>query len=477
MVLFYYKYETDKYRIEKEKYMDNKNFQIEGMKIQLPVDAENMKEYDIIYIIDQRHGFILDCPDPYNQYYHEYWGRRELIQEKTLFGVDKNNIPFTLVDCEIELSGIPTHKMKISWNRILYGLHTKKDMELTCTIAEYTLRLSKYIPYRRIIWLDEYILIPDILIATVRLRDKYNEEYSVIKLTCKDSITVREMDIYLIRFLEIQYLLSGYFPDVIEQKYSLDNNKCAEGIKQISGYINATVRNTGFLYSISLKACTDFSVIYRKWIERRKKVVIQFNMFAYTSESRDYVDEVPIATYIQCLEGYMDIVHGKKLKRYDKKAINDITDILCLTAENVPMIEEICCNSGIDKEELSGRVKALLGNLTRLDLKGKLEYAVNLSPDISRIFKYEKEHVDEKGNSLYDVFIRKAHVHRNWLSHMFENKSPQHFSGTEIDLASRKLKFLFRLLLLYDINVDLVDGDVDRVCRNIDKWYEKNKLF
>lgn len=80
MVLFYYKYETDKYRIEKEKSMDNKNFQIEGTKIQLPVDAENMKEYDITYIINQRHGFILDCPELYNQYYHEYWGRRELIQ-------------------------------------------------------------------------------------------------------------------------------------------------------------------------------------------------------------------------------------------------------------------------------------------------------------------------------------------------------------------------------------------------------------
>ena len=457
--------------------MDNKNFQIEGAKIQLPVNSENMKEYDITYIIDQRRGFILDCPEPCNQYYHNYWRNRKLIQAKVLFGVDKNNISFTLVDCAIELSGIPTRKMKISWNRILYGLHTEKDMELTCTVAEYTLRLSKYIPYRRIIWLDEYILIPDVLIATVRLRDKYNEEYSVIKLTCKDSITVREMDIYLIRFLEIQYLLSGYFPDVIEQKYSLDNNKCVEGIKQISGYINATVRNTGFLYSISLKACTDFSDIYRNWLERRKKVVIQFNMFAYTSESRDDVDEVPIATYIQCLEGYMDIVHGKKLKRYDKKAINDIADILCLTAENVPMIEEICCNSGIDKEELSRRIKALLGNLTRLDLKGKIEYAINLSPDISRIFKYEKEHVDEKGNSLYDIFIRKAHVHRNWLSHMFENKTPQHFSGAEIDLAARKLKFLFRLLLLYDINADIVEGDIDRVCRNVDKWYEKNKLF
>lgn len=59
MVLFYYKYETDKYRIEKEKSMDNKNFQIEGTKIQLPVDAENMKEYDITYIIDQRHMILM----------------------------------------------------------------------------------------------------------------------------------------------------------------------------------------------------------------------------------------------------------------------------------------------------------------------------------------------------------------------------------------------------------------------------------
>ena len=121
--------------------------------------------------------------------------------------------------------------------------------------------------------------------------------------------------------------------------------------------------------------------------------------------------------------------------------------------------------------------EALLGNLPWSDLRGKIEYAINLSPDISRIFKYEKEHIDEKGNSLYDVFIRKVQFHRNWLSHMFESKISQRFSGTEIDLASRKLKFLFRLLLLYDIDADVVEGDIDRVCRNIDKWYEKNKLF
>ena len=101
--------------------------------------------------------------------------------------------------------------------------------------------------------------------------------------------------------------------------------------------------------------------------------------------------------------------------------------------------------------------EALLGNLPWSDLRGKIEYAINLSTDISRIFKYEREH-------------------RNWLSHMFESKAPQHFSGAEIDLAVRKLKFLFRILLLHDINAEIEDGEVDRVCRNIDKWYEKNTL-
>lgn len=88
-----------------------------------------------------------------------------------------------------------------------------------------------------------------------------------------------------------------------------------------------------------------------------------------------------------------------------------------------------------------------------------------------------KESIQMKKIIVYnEIFINKARTHRNWLSHMFESKAPQHFSGAEIDLAVRKLKFLFRILLLHDINAEIEDGEVDRVCRNIDKWYEKNTL-
>lgn len=47
--------------------------------------------------------------------------------------------------------------------------------------------------------------------------------------------------------------------------------------------------------------------------------------------------------------------------------------------------------------------EALLGNLPWSDLRGKIEYAINLSTDISRIFKYEREHTDEKNNSFYEI--------------------------------------------------------------------------
>ena len=49
--------------------------------------------------------------------------------------------------------------------------------------------------------------------------------------------------------------------------------------------------------------------------------------------------------------------------------------------------------------------EALLGNLPWSDLRGKIEYAINLSTDISRIFKYEREHTDEKNNSFIINYI------------------------------------------------------------------------
>lgn len=65
--------------------------------------------------------------------------------------------------------------------------------------------------------------------------------------------------------------------------------------------------------------------------------------------------------------------------------------------------------------------EALLGNLPWSDLRGKIEYAINLSTDISRIFKYEREHTDEKNNSLYEIlYIIFDYSHKHYTFKQFE---------------------------------------------------------
>ena len=65
--------------------------------------------------------------------------------------------------------------------------------------------------------------------------------------------------------------------------------------------------------------------------------------------------------------------------------------------------------------------EALLGNLPWSDLRGKIEYAINLSTDISRIFKYEREHTDEKNNSLRKIlYLIFDYPHKHYTFKYFE---------------------------------------------------------
>ena len=76
--------------------------------------------------------------------------------------------------------------------------------------------------------------------------------------------------------------------------------------------------------------------------------------------------------------------------------------------------------------------------------------------------------------TLLDLFIKKASGHRNWLSHLTEQK--RRFIRKEIDLADKKLRLLFRLTLLYDIGSEVTDTSLDSAIMKINKWYDINTL-
>ena len=91
-----------------------------------------------------------------------------------------------------------------------------------------------------------------------------------------------------------------------------------------------------------------------------------------------------------------------------------------------------------------------------------------------RLFEYESVNKINDEMTLLDLFIQKASGHRNWLSHLTEQR--KRFIGKEIDLADKKLRLLFRLTLLYDIGNEVTDISLDSAIKTIDKWYESNML-
>lgn len=72
------------------------------------------------------------------------------------------------------------------------------------------------------------------------------------------------------------------------------------------------------------KIDSDFSAIYDKWWKLREKEVATFNLFSYLTTDSSPVSEVPIATCIQCLEGYFRIHHSEEMLRFSKSAKNQI---------------------------------------------------------------------------------------------------------------------------------------------------------
>ena len=88
---------------------------------------------------------------------------------------------------------------------------------------------------------------------------------------------------------------------------------------------------------------------------------------------------------------------------------------------------------------------SIVRQFTMVGFKGKNRICYQLIYRYKSYFLNMKESIQMKKIIVYmKIFINKARTHRNWLSHMFESKAPQHFSGAEIDLAVRKLKFFIQ---------------------------------
>lgn len=78
--------------------------------------------------------------------------------------------------------------------------------------------------------------------------------------------------------------------------------------KEFAAYAKTAKRNITLGRSLEIRNGDYFS-IYEKWWNIREKEGVTFNLFAYSTVDNSSIREIPIATCIQCLEGYFRIHH------------------------------------------------------------------------------------------------------------------------------------------------------------------------
>lgn len=449
---------------------------IKGKEIlNLPISKDvNEKYTNEFEIVSEKNLFYIPLnEETISKFYMLKALEREKVHVDYLIGIDQEGVEFTLYDCYIFLDKLPASKLWIKWTRLLYGEHIEHDKSEKIKYAEYVIELpSSSVTYRSFVGESKF----SIFEGQVWLSTDWNEKDKMfngvmICVECKETCTLELIQKIVLRLMEIYYLEIGFFAEVLQRQIITETGKKIFYYENFAAYTRVSTRNINLPHILELRKDTNYSKIFMKWWEIREKEVATFNLFAYTVSDLDYILEVPTATYIQCLEGYFRVHHKQEMKKFSDESKEKIINYILESIDQKSEILNICQEHEINMENIEQSIKGLLGNFNNKSLSDILTYAMKYSSASRKLFEYECNTLINSKKTIWNVFLAKAVGHRNWLSHMGKTKAQ--FHDEEIELASSKLKLLFRLSLLRDIGAEVTEYSLDRVIQRINNWYNK----
>lgn len=442
--------------------------------------SENAKEKYIgdFEVIIEKKLFNIELNDKSIAKFYFYKNLEgEKVHADYLMCRDYNGESFTLYDCYIWEDRGSNSKLWIIWKRLLYGQHIKQDLLEKIRYAEYVIELpDNKATYRLYIGKTNF----DIFDGKISIYTDWNQEgnsFNGVKICviCKQELyTIGAIQEIVLRLMEIYFLVVGFFANVLQRKMITEAEREILYYANYASYVRVKKQNIYLPHVLELKKKIDYSKMFMEWWAIRKKEVYTFNLFAYTVSDPDPILEVPTATYIQCLEGYFRMHHADALKRFPSETKDKFIDLFVKYMDNEKDFLLICEEYDIDVQIMKNRIKGKLGDLSNMNLADVLTYAMEYCIESKKLFEYERSTLTENKGSLWKKFRTKAVGHRNWLSHLISQNS--RFHDEEIELASSKLKLLFRLSLLKDIGAEITEESIDNVVRRINNWYDKYTL-
>lgn len=260
----------------------------------------------------------------------------------------------------------------------------------------------------------------------------------------------------------------------MEAKYLLEDGNNVMVFQKFSAVYNYNEKSIKNAMSMDIIKGVSWKGSYQRWCEIRSKERPTFNLFAYTMGNTDNILEVPVATIIQCIEGYMRVHHKEAVTKFPKEVKRDLKALVENYLKYSVEWKEKCEINRIDDKAISKSITNMLGNINQMSLKELFNYAINRSYNTKIIFQYEMEHFTDDGICCYDIFLKKITGHRNWLSHLMEQK--YYFIKDENILAKEKLGLLFRVIMMEDIKLPINKDSLIKVVELINSWYDKHQL-
>lgn len=443
---------------------------------------EHTKQQDCLFdVTEEEHYFLFSTQNFSSKLAWDLYRHDDSFHVNCLLCVDENGVPFTLYNCWITPNEPPVGEdtkiiWRIVWNRYLLGCHVQNESAKNIKAAEYIIEAEKGKPsYRLFIERNDFWVRDDTIYIKMDW-DIDDIKFHGVKIyvELKTLMEIKDVEKIVFRFLEILFLQVGFFPKVGKRKMWTENNEMFFYWEGITAYAKTTKRNITLGKALEIKN-ENYSTIYEKWWNIREKEVVTFNLFAYSADDNSPIREIPIATCVQCLEGYFQMHHQDALVKFPDEDKQQIINKIIEVLSSLDITKEICEKNEISVPEIINSVKGLIGNINKFSLRDVIQYAIERCDMTKKLFEYESLTVAGTDKTVLDIFLSKATGHRHWLSHVTpQNKK---FVGEQISFATDKLKMLFRLSLMYDIGMEVKEDSLSNRIAEINQWYEKYDLI
>lgn len=347
--------------------------------------------------------------------------------DKLVYLKDKNGKIYTFYECYLGKHSIGTYiTISIKFNSYITNYYI--DNIKTYMIDKITIKLE----YKKFDMVNiEESLDRNISYSIGKMKYKvelvFQGRYYRVVLENDSKLPTEKFIHSFLLFYEFLILNLGYFLTI--DKITLSNEERSfEYYYPFSSKYSGNNNYNSYSCVLAKVNNKDIKQIYKKWLKIRKDSHVIYDIYMNVFSVKYFI-EIALSTITNCMEGYYKCIH-----KYDLKKI----------------IKDKNGNSKCIKKDFKDIMKEYLNCI-----EGKI------------IFKSK----DRQKLKIYTKLTN----HRNYFAHL--DKERKRFYGDSNLYMLLKIKLLFRVFVLNDINQIIEIDNLKECIKDIEKYIEKRRLI